>query len=628
MTYPSLEQYNEALQHPRLSLLDSSLQQGSIKLTGMGTPLALCGGFALTYTMTVGSDKFALRCFHKQSLDLEKRYFEISKKIQSLNSSYFLHFEFQNNGVRVGGKTYPLVKMAWAKGVTLGEFLEQHSNSKDKISNLLQSLRSLANFIETNGIAHGDISPDNLMVSNDGKTIQLIDYDGMYVPSFQGMKSSELGNRNFQHIKRSSSNFNAKIDRFSFILLFVAMQALLVKPNLWLSTQSEATAVIFRANDFAAPASSQIFKELSAEPALVDLINKFANVSTGSFDSIPSLDDFLSKASVSTISFTAQPATVANKYYSTYPIVDATDYNSGLSNVGNVVEMIGQITEVKQAFARNRKPYVFINFGNWKGNIIKIAIWSEALDLLQQKPDQSWIGRWVSVTGLMDPPYSSQQYKYTHLSVTIAKNNQMTFLTESQAKFRLAGSNQLVVNSGNNRSLIGNQSQNTNQPIKQAVQTTSSGQVSNRDLLNSLKNNNTTTPANSTRRPVVPTNVLYTNRSQSQQNYNTNQPSASYTPNQGKNSAILNQIQQQARQNTAKQSSGCFISTEIYGLDSPQTNKFRAWRDNTLQKTVYGRLFIKFYYRVSPYIVYLIRASKLLRLFFEKLLAYMQSVIP
>ena len=627
MTYPSLEQYNEALQHPRLSLLDPSLQQGSIKLTGMGTPLALCGGFALTYTMTVGSDKFALRCFHKQSLDLEKRYFEISKKIQSLNSSYFLHFEFQNNGVRVGGKTYPLVKMAWAKGVTLGEFLEQHSNSKDKISNLLQSLRSLANFIETNGIAHGDISPDNLMVSNDGKTIQLIDYDGMYVPSFQGMKSSELGNRNFQHIKRSSSNFNAKIDRFSFILLFVALQALLVKPNLWLSTQSEATAVIFRANDFAAPASSQIFKELSAEPALVDLINKFASVSTGSFDSIPSLDDFLSKASVSTISFTAQPATVANKYYSTYPIVDATDYNSGLSNVGNVVEMIGQITEVKQAFARNRKPYVFINFGNWKGNIIKIAIWSEALDLLQQKPDQSWIGRWVSVTGLMDPPYSSQQYKYTHLSVTIAKNNQMTFLTESQAKFRLAGSNQLVINSGNNRSLIGNQSQNTNQPIKQAVQTTSSGQVSNRDLLNSLKNNNTSTPANSTRRPVVPTNVLYTNRSQSQQNYNTNQPSASYTPNQSKNSAILNQIQQQARQNTAKQSSGCFISTEIYGLDSPQTNKFRAWRDNTLQKTVYGRLFIKFYYRVSPYIVDLIRASKPLKTCFEKILGYMLRVI-
>ena len=67
MSYPSLEQYNEAFQHPDFSLIDPALRKGSIATTGIGLPLALCGGFALTYTLTSGANKFAVRCFHKQS---------------------------------------------------------------------------------------------------------------------------------------------------------------------------------------------------------------------------------------------------------------------------------------------------------------------------------------------------------------------------------------------------------------------------------------------------------------------------------------------------------------------------------------------------------------------------------
>lgn len=59
MAYPSLEQYNEALQSPQLVLLDPELKRGALRTTGLGLPLALCGGFALTYEVTVGSKKYA-----------------------------------------------------------------------------------------------------------------------------------------------------------------------------------------------------------------------------------------------------------------------------------------------------------------------------------------------------------------------------------------------------------------------------------------------------------------------------------------------------------------------------------------------------------------------------------------
>ena len=67
--------------------------------------------------------KYAVRCFHKESKSLELRYLEISKNQKSL-FCFFLDFEFQPKGIVVDGHAYPIIKMAWAVGTTLGEFLK------------------------------------------------------------------------------------------------------------------------------------------------------------------------------------------------------------------------------------------------------------------------------------------------------------------------------------------------------------------------------------------------------------------------------------------------------------------------------------------------------------------------
>lgn len=54
----------------------------------------------------------------------------------------------------------------------------------------------------------------------------------------------------------------------------------------------------------------------------------------------------------------------------------------------------------------------------------------------------------------------------------------------------------------------------------------------------------------------------------------------------------------------AKRRVGCYIATCIYGsYDCPQVWTLRRFRDYTLDKTWYGRLFIKFYYVISPTLV-------------------------
>ena len=56
--------------------------------------------------------------------------------------------------------------------------------------------------------------------------------------------------------------------------------------------------------------------------------------------------------------------------------------------------------------------------------------------------------------------------------------------------------------------------------------------------------------------------------------------------------------------NGAEKQGGCYIATCVYGsYDCPQVWTLRRYRDNVLGSTWYGRLFIKFYYAVSPTVV-------------------------
>jgi hypothetical protein len=147
-----------------------------------------------------------------------------------------------------------------------------------------------------------------------------------------------------------------------------------------------------------------------------------------------------------------------------------------MRRVGDRVELIGKIVEVKHSVGRRGrargKPYVFINFGPWRGSIVKISIWSEGLSNLKEQPSDVWIGRWVSVTGLMDPPYTSKKYNYTHVSISVDQDGQIQHLDEAQARFRLASiralapqSNKTIVEQATSGSSPPRTSSSSNQDI-------------------------------------------------------------------------------------------------------------------------------------------------------------------
>lgn len=70
-------------------------------------------------------------------------------------------------------------------------------------------------------------------------------------------------------------------------------------------------------------------------------------------------------------------------------------------------------------------------------------------------------------------------------------------------------------------------------------------------------------------------------------------------------------------------SGGCYIATAVYGsYEAPQVLTLRRYRDQTLQKTWFGRLFIRVYYALSPALARRLRNAKALSTWVRKRLDF------
>lgn len=55
---------------------------------------------------------------------------------------------------------------------------------------------------------------------------------------------------------------------------------------------------------------------------------------------------------------------------------------------------------------------------------------------------------------------------------------------------------------------------------------------------------------------------------------------------------------------SSSSSGGCYVATAVYGsYDCPEVWTLRRYRDDILAETWYGRVFIRFYYAISPTLV-------------------------
>ena len=304
--YPQIIEYNEAVQNPGTAFRDPELRQGQVKVNALGLPVALSGGFALTYMMATPRRRLAVRCFHREIPRAQHKYAAIARAVSALKSPYFVGFDYLADGIAIRGGWYPVVKMDWVEGDPLGIWLDHNVGDRRALGRLRAEFVGLAAFLEKHGIAHGDIQNGNVIIAPKG--LKLVHYDGVFVPGMPADFASETGHRHFQHPGRALAHFGPTIDRFSFIAVDLSLAALIEDPSLHRRFRQGGETILFRANDFADPERSEIFGILRQHGKLRQTVENFAAICRGDLAAVPSLGDFLAGRNIPHASAAATPS--------------------------------------------------------------------------------------------------------------------------------------------------------------------------------------------------------------------------------------------------------------------------------------------------------------------------------
>ena len=288
-TWPSPQDYNEAIQNLAANTTDTQLREGRVQLTELGLPRPLTGAFASVYRVECADAVVAVRCFLRDLRDQEARYEHIANFVRNDSLPYTVTFDFLRQGIRVGATWFPALKMDWVAGPNLDQFISEHLDSAQTLNQLALDFRRMCIELGEAGIAHGDLQHGNIIVANEG--IRLVDYDGMFVPEMSGMASNEIGHRNYQHPARGANHFDASLDNFSAWVIYTSLACVARDSNLWHKLSAGDDCLLFRRDDFVEPEYSFAFNVLENHflPEIRDLAQHLRRLCHQRVDEVPPL---------------------------------------------------------------------------------------------------------------------------------------------------------------------------------------------------------------------------------------------------------------------------------------------------------------------------------------------------
>ena len=292
MPKPTLQEYQEAIQRPDLCFRDGELAKGKPIPGVFGLPKVISGGFAGVFQVKKGNKSYAARCFLRDVKDIEKRYKAIHDFLKRKRIPYFVKFEYIDQGILVKGKWHPILKMEWLDGQTLGEYVEKNRHNSQAMEDMAQKFKELINELKKREISHCDLHDQNIMVVNG--ELKIIDYDAMFVPGLEGFPSSEVGHTNYQHPERRLTDFGPRVDNFSEWVIYISLNALARRPEIWEELKGGDQCLLFRSSDYSDPDHSKAFKALENIPddKLKLLLDTFKDaIYTYNLEDIPSIVD-------------------------------------------------------------------------------------------------------------------------------------------------------------------------------------------------------------------------------------------------------------------------------------------------------------------------------------------------
>ena len=253
MNYPLISEYIESIKQSEDNF--NELTNLRPVYDEAGEIVMSSGNFAVVFKMKdeCSGKLYAVKCFLKEQEGRDIAYQQITDELEYVSSNYLCSIKYLQKELFVDSTVssdteFPVLLMDWVEGVTLDKYVHQHISDKYALQLITYQFCRMAAWLMSQPFAHGDLKPDNILVTVDGALV-LVDYDGMYVPAMQGQKARELGSPDYRHPLRTEDCFNEHIDDFPLALIGMSLKAIALDTSL-LQNNAKSDSLLFSESDF------------------------------------------------------------------------------------------------------------------------------------------------------------------------------------------------------------------------------------------------------------------------------------------------------------------------------------------------------------------------------------------
>lgn len=175
-------------------------------------------------TIAVGSNSVTARCrvMGRDGEWLVKCYVRKRRNLKAIYKDAYYERELGIFSIMGTIEYADIVLLPWVEGTPLDRLL---GSTTTDYSALSRAFDSMALSLLDSEYAHGDVKPENIIVRADG-SMQLIDFDGAWLPSMKSCEADEIGTDGYRHPHREKGYLHKAIDDYPICVVSLMLATL------------------------------------------------------------------------------------------------------------------------------------------------------------------------------------------------------------------------------------------------------------------------------------------------------------------------------------------------------------------------------------------------------------------